>query len=269
MSLIIFTGLDRMLLPIEEHDYESAIAIVQKLQQKNIPLIPVTNNTRAEVKALSEKVGFKDPFIVEQGSGIFIPQDNQDFKISDTETVDDYHLYQLGCTYTEARAALKVVQEEISKILRGFGDLDEENIQTMMGISSAAARRAKSREFSEYFLTPSRLEISKLQAVAEEYGFKIIPEDKLSLVMGGNAEKGKAVSWLKENYQSTNSDRVVTVGIGSTKQDLPLLEVVDVPVVVPNSQGLDPTLAANKEWQISSESGALGWLSAIAKFCQD
>ena len=271
MALIIFTGLDGILLPIEKRDYESVAVTVEQLQQQNIPLVPVTNNTRAEVEALFQEISLETPFVVEGGSGIFIPQDNQQFKISntDTDTIDNYHIYQLGCSYTEARAALKVVQEEISKILRGFGDLDEANIQTMMGISLAAARRAKSREFSEYFLTPSRLEISKLQTVAQEYGFNIIPEGKLSLVLGGSASPAKAVSWLKENYQaSTKSEKLVTVGLGATEKDLPLLEAVDIPIVVPTSEEINSNLAS-KNFEVATAVGSLGWINAIAKVCQD
>ncbi len=263
MSLIIFTGLDGILLPSEDIDYDPVVAIIKNLQQRNIPLIPVTNNTRAEVEDLLNKIGLNTSFVVEQGSGIFVPQDNSNFNVLETEIVDNYHLHQLGCSYTEARAALKAVQEEISKILRGFGDLDEENIQAMMGVSSAAAKRAKSREFSEYFLTPSRLEIEKLQEVAEEYGFKIIPESKLSLVAGGKADEGKAVGWLKKNYQSTNSDKVVTVGLGSTKSDLSLLSAVDIPIIVPSSTEIDPAFA-DKDWQIANGIGSIGWINAIA-----
>lgn len=267
MSLMILTGLSEILLPVEDYDCVEAISTVKQLQEQNIPLIPVINNTRAEVEAVSQTLGFNSAFVVEQGSGIFIPKNSQDFAIAQSESVeavDGYNLYQLGCTYTEARAALKVVQEEISKILRGFGDLDEENVQKLMGVSLTAARRAKSREFSEYFLTPSRLQISKLQSVAQEYGFQIIPEGKLSLVMGAGAAKGKAVTWLKENYRSRNSGKVTTVGLGSTKQDLPLLEAVDIPIIVPTALGIDSSLESHG-WQTASHTGAKGWVKAIAK----
>ena len=267
MTLMIFTGLNEIFLEPQDCDYQTIKTTIKQLQQKNIALIPVTNNTRAEVEELLLKLDLNVPFAVEAGSGIFIPQANHSFKISETETietVDHYHLYQLGCTYTEARAALKVVQEEISKILRGFGDLDESNIKTMMGVSSAAAKRAKSREFSEYFLTPSRLEISKLQAVAEDYGFKIIPENKLSLVVGGGAGKEQAIKWFQENYQSANGAEIITVGLGSTAQDLDLLEAVDRPIIIPAQTGVAPDLA-NKNWQIETETGSVAWIKAIAK----
>lgn len=259
---IIFTGLDGMLLPIEKHDYEPIISVIRELQQQNIPLIPVTNNTRAEVEELSRKIGLNDPFVVEQGSGIFIPESNSNFTAPETSNVENYHLYQLGCSYTEARAALKAVQEEMSKILRGFGDMDEDNIQSLMGLSLAAARRAKAREFSEYFVTPSRIAVSTLQEIATEYGFKILPKNDLSLIMGGKADPQQAIQWLKQNYQADSDTKITTVGLGSTEQDLALLEAVDIPIVIPNPEGIEPSFA-DKPWQTASVPGSLGWVESV------
>lgn len=265
MASIIFTGLDDILLPMAENSYEQIAVTVTKLQQNNIPLIPITKHTRAEVEVLARKIGLTAPFVVEQGSGVFIPQDNHDFRVLETETINGYCLHQLGCSYTEARAALKAVQEEIGKILRGFGDLEEGNIQTIMDVSSSAAKRAKSREFSEYFLTPSRLEIKKLQTVAQEYGFKIVPEGKLSLVVGSGADQKRAITWLEENYQISGGEQVTTIGLGTIKHDLALLEAVDVPIVIPTHHGVDSSLL-DREWQIASDVGSPGWINAIAQF---
>lgn len=207
MPLIIFTGLDGMLLSARELNYKKTTIVFQELEQKNIPLIPTTNRTRAEVEELLQKFQLVNPFIVEYGSGIFIPQDNSHFSAPATNIVDNYHLHQLGCSYTEARAGLKVVQEEINKILRGFGDMDEENIKSLIDDSKMAARKAKAREFSEYFLTPNRLEIKQLEEVAEEYGFKIFPGTNLSLIMAQGASNTKAIEWLVQNYQTTSDKR--------------------------------------------------------------
>ena len=256
MSLIIFTNLDILLPPLEEQNYESVISVIHELKHKNIPLILITNNTRAEITSLSQKIGLNDPLIVEHGSGIFIPQDKHQLITSETTKVDNYHLYQLGCTYTEARAALKAVQEEIGKILRGFGDLDEEDIQPLMGSSLVMARRAKAREFSEYFLTPSRIAVQELRQVATEYGFKIIFGDRLSLIMGQEADPKKAVQWLIQNYQTVSQDKLVPVGLGQIDENVaePLdsLTLVDVP--------------KNQDWQTDFISA---WVQSIRQICQD
>ena len=267
MSLIIFTGLDEMLLSVNELDYQPITAAFQELQQKNIPVIPVTTRTRAEVEELLAKFNLITSFIVEHGSGIFLPPNNSNFTSPQTSVLDNYHLHQLGCSYTEARAGLKVVQEEINKILRGFGDLDEGNIQSLIDCSKAAARKAKAREFSEYFLTPNKLEIKQLQEIAEEYGFKILPGDNLSLIIGQGASNRQAIQWLVENHQATADKTLQTIGLGCTEQDLAMLETVDIPVIIPTSEGVHPCFA-DKDWQIAANTGALGWLESINYVCR-
>lgn len=256
MSLIIFTGLDEILLPLGDDNYRSIEAAIDKLQQYNVPLIPVTNRTRAEVEAFLDKIGLSAPLIVELGSGIFIPQNDRNFAVEEIETVDSYHLHQLGCTYTEARAALEVVQEEINKILRGFGDFDEADIQPLIGSSLIAARRAKAREFSEYFLTPNRIAIQKLREVATEHGFEIVFGDRLSLIVGQGADEAKAVQWLLQNYRSASKDKIVSVGLGF--KDESLAEALDtiVPVIRPT----------DIEWSAGS---ITAWIESIENICEE
>jgi mannosyl-3-phosphoglycerate phosphatase len=266
MSLIIFTGIDEVLSSTAQSDYQLITSVVQDLQQQNIPLIPVTSKTRAEIADWLERFDFIDPFIVERGSGIFIPEKNRRFTAFKTTHINRYHLHQLGCSYTEARAALKVVQEEINKILRGFGDLDEENIQSLIGGSLKEVRKAKAREFSEYFLTPSRLEIASLQQIAREYGYKILPGDNLSLILGLEAVEATAIQWLTNNF-TANGSVIHTVGLGSTKQDLALLEAVQIPIVIPSPTGVD-TCLSSKSWRVASNPGVKGWTEAIEQICR-
>ncbi len=262
MPLIVFTGLDEILLSANELDYQAITAAFQELQQKNIPVIPVTTRTRAEVEEVLANFNLITPFIVEHGSGIFLPLNNSNFTSPQTSILDNYHLHQLGCTYTEARAGLKVVQEEINKILRGFGDLDEENIQSLIDCSKTAAHKAKAREFSEYFLNPNKLEIKQLQEIAEEYGFKIVPGDNLSLIIGQGASTRQAIQWLVENHQATPDRTLQTIGLGCTEQDLAMLETVDIPVIIPTGEGVHPCFA-DKDWQVAANTGPLGWLESI------
>ena len=46
-----------------------------------IPLVFVTSKTRAEVVRLQEEMGIREPFIVENGGGIFFPRGYRNFCI--------------------------------------------------------------------------------------------------------------------------------------------------------------------------------------------
>jgi mannosyl-3-phosphoglycerate phosphatase len=81
MAAILFTDLDGTLLNGETYDYQAVLPALETLKQKGIPVIPVTSKTRAEVETLIQTVGITDPFVVENGSAIFIPRDTCPFAL--------------------------------------------------------------------------------------------------------------------------------------------------------------------------------------------
>ena len=260
MSLIIFSGEE--IFSFFSDSNGQTVSAIEKLQEQNIPLVVVTSKTRAEVAALAQLLNIPLTAIVEAGSAVYIPEAETNFQLAETSIVESDRIYQLGCSYTEARAALKAVQEEINKVLRGFGDLDEANVRVLIDATQQVARRAKSREFSEYFLTPSRLEIEQLQQVATEYGFRIIPGSKLSLITGAGANVATAMHWLQQNY--VDLDNLTTVGIGNVKSDLTMLKTAGVSYVVPSIE--NEALRGDRNWQVARV-GIAGWQSALERVC--
>ena len=115
-------------------------------------------------------------------------------------------------------------------------------------------------------MTPSRLEIEQLQSVAIEYGFAIVAGDSLSLILGAGAEVAKGVEWLLQNRISS-SGKPQTVGLGCTKQDLALLEAVDIPIVIPTLTRIDPALS-DRNYQTTNSAGVSGWIESIEQICR-
>jgi mannosyl-3-phosphoglycerate phosphatase len=264
MSLIIFTDLDGTLLNHEDYDYRAALPMLAKLQELQIPVIPVTSKTRAEVASLRQEIGLNEPFILENGSGIFLPQTDNRFANEEVTLEGDYYVKHLGCTYIEARAGLRIIQSEIREILRGFGDLSDVEVANLTGLSQLAAKQAKAREFSEPFVTPKEISIEHLETTAAEYGFRVLIGDRFCHLLGAEAGKGKAVTWLLNLYrENTVTDKIFTVGLGNSPNDLEMLEAVDIPIVIASQKGINPDLA-NRGWLVPQAPGAAGWAEAIA-----
>ncbi|MBE9168749.1 HAD-IIB family hydrolase [Pleurocapsales cyanobacterium LEGE 06147] len=267
MTLIIFTDLDGTLLNQEDYDYTPALAMLAQLKQKGIPVIPVTSKTRAEVEGLRQEIGLEDPFIVENGSAVFIPKDEYRFVVSQENQEGDYYLELLGCTYAKAREGLKIVAEDLGESLRGFGDLSAIEIQSLTGLSLEEVKLAKTREFTEPFVTPSHIPMEKIEQTAAKYNFRVLVGDRFSHLIGKSAGKGRAVRWLMENYKSATAKKVVTVGLGNSPNDLEMLETVDIPIVIVSSKGVHPGLT-EKGWQIAPSPGSQGWAEAVADICE-
>ncbi len=267
--LLIFTDLDGTLLNQDDYAYQAAVPQLERLKQANVPVIPVTSKTRAEVEHLMQAIGLTDPFVVENGSGVFIPNTETQFELPETTDWGSYRLLQLGCTYGEARAALDRVAQTLELDLIGFGDMSIADVMQQTGLSADDAEQAKMRDFTEPFITPKQRSAEQIEQAVRAAGFQVVVGDRFSHLIGSGAGKGKAVQQLVNAYQRLQPDRpVTTIGLGNSPNDLAMLEVVDIPIVIPSPKGAHPQLA-NRGWHIAAAPGCRGWASAIADLTQD
>ena len=119
MKAIIFTDLDGTLLD-EEYSFAPAERALERIKQDGIPLVVVTSKTRAEVEHIRSRLKNTDPFITENGGGIFIPGSYFPFPVQG-EKLDGYTLIRLGTDYRELRQALVRIRASSGKAIKGFG----------------------------------------------------------------------------------------------------------------------------------------------------
>ena len=268
-QLIIFTDLDGTLLNSETYDYAVTVPIIQQLKSLNIPVVPVTSKTRAEVSTLRKDVGLTDPFVTENGSGIFVEINHNPFSQPLGEQEDNYFVVELGCPYVQARAGLRVIANELHHSLLGFGDMTIARLQKYTGLSAQDAQEAKARDFSEPFITPKALTAEQIVTAVESVGFKVVVGDRFSHLIGPEAGKGNAVKRLVSLYQETlpPAETIVTIGLGNSPNDLDMLEHVDHPIVLPGEHGPHPQLG-NQGWKIAPSPAPQGWVEALTAVCQ-
>lgn len=262
MAYLIFTDLDGTLLNGETYDYQAALPTLAQLALRQIPVIPVTSKTRQEVEALRQAVGLRDPFIVENGSAVYIPKASVPFALPEGEDEGDYRVLQLGCNYVTARAGLKAIAQDLGRPLKGFGDWTVEQVAQLTGLAAEDAKQAKAREFSEPFMTPKNVLPEDLRQAVEEMGFRVVLGDRFSHLIGGEAGKGEAVRHLIDLYQSVTPEPLITLGLGNSPNDLAMLEVVDHPVILPGENGPHPQLA-ERGWAVAPAVAPAGWAQAV------
>lgn len=263
--LIIFTDLDGTLLDQEDYSYEPALPMLKKLKQEKIPVIPVTSKTREEVEDLLRELGIVDPFVVENGSGIFLPANDPRFQVETEGRWGDYNLLPLGMNYEEARAGLKAVAQNLGLESQGFGDLSNEQLHQLTGLPPEAIKRAKTREFTEPFVTPKEVSPEKIEEAVESQGFKVVVGDRFSHLIGPKAGKGIAVKKLRSLYQKTvPNEKITTIGLGNSPNDIAMLENVDCPFIIPGCKGPHPGLLG-RGWTVAPHPGPKGWYSVISE----
>lgn len=265
-ALLLFSDLDGTLLNTETYRYDAALPVIATLKERQIPVIPVTSKTRAEVETLIQQVGLTDPFVVENGSAIYIPRESCPFALPDGEDDGPYRVLPLGVSYVMSRAGLKAIAQEIGRPLKGFGDLSAAQVHQLTGLSLKDAQQAKMREFTEPFLTPKNIEPEKLQAAVEDMGFRVVVGDRFSHLIGPEAGKGATIHALADLYATLlpEGETVTTVGLGNSPNDLDMLENVDQAIVMPGPAGPHPQLA-DRGWQIAPQPAPEGWAIAVSQ----
>ena len=235
MNIIIFTDLDATLLDHETYSFKDALPALNEIKKRNIPLIIVTSKTRKEVQKLIKELGINEPFIVENGAAVFFPKNYRNFKIENCKEKDNYCVIQLGKPYSYIREFVKKYKDKFG--IKGFGDLSAQEIAKLTNLPVEKAKLAKEREYTEPFLIENEEKIKEFEDIAKKYGLKITKGGRFYHLIGKGQDKGKAVKITKEIFEKNLKTKVKTVALGDSKNDIPMLKEVDVPVLIPKADG--------------------------------
>jgi mannosyl-3-phosphoglycerate phosphatase len=236
---VIFTDLDGTLLDHKTYTFTEALPALQLVTQRGIPLVFCSSKTRAEIEYWRKKLENLHPFISENGGGIFIPvsyfsADQIGAVWPKTEMINEDSVLVLGKPYSLLRTVMQKLRR-VGFAIRGFGDMTVAEVAETTGLSLEQAKLAKKREFDETFIfSGNPEEFAELLAFVREEGLRC-SQGKFHHLMGDN-DKGKAVEILKSLYQRKFGD-IVTIGLGDSPVDFPMLEKVDYPILVQNDKG--------------------------------
>jgi mannosyl-3-phosphoglycerate phosphatase len=260
--MLVFTDLDGSLLNSHDYSFEDAAPALQLLRRNSIPLIFCTSKTRKEVETLRYRMVIDDPFIVENGGGIFFNKKKTSFEIPEAANTGDYLLIQLGQRYETIRDFIKKNKQQFS--VEGFGDWTVEVIQQLTGLTHEEAVFAKLREFTEPFILKKIQELAEFEAAATKAGLKIVKGGRFFHLIGEKQDKGKAVEIIKKIYQETRKTPVFSIGLGDSANDIPMLNSVDIPILIPHPDG---TLESFEHPKLvkADYSGSKGWDQALRK----
>ena len=270
-TLIIFTDLDGTLLDSATYSFDAAREALALLQARSIPVIVVSSKTRAEIEPLRFQLHNEHPFIVENGGAVVVPTDYFPFPLTEAVTSGQYQVIALGTPYPRLRAALKEIEKELGRELRGYGDMSVDEIAARTGLSRQEAELAKQRDYDEPFIMegPKCREETVLEAINAR-ALCCTRGDRFYHLMG-QQDKGRAVRYLTRCYQrkaSDDSEALTTVAIGNSLNDLPMLAAVDKPILVQQADGSYILGVELSGLTYAEAPGPAGWNRAILSLLQ-
>jgi mannosyl-3-phosphoglycerate phosphatase len=222
---VLFADLDGTILD-DQYSYKETQPLINHLLTDGVAVVFVSSKTRSEIQHYQHQLGVSDPFIVENGSAIYIPKGYFHKASKATKETPDYHIIELGTPYQTIRQKLAAVQTQTSTQLKGYGDMSVEEITQDSGLSPTLAALAKNREYDEPFKILQG-NVEDVLAAIGAVGLCYSRGGRYYHALG-DSDKGKAVAILTDLYRREFGE-VLTLGIGDSANDLPLLSAVEVP----------------------------------------
>jgi len=263
-KLVIITDMDGTLLDHLTYSFDEAREALVLLDEHNIPLVLCSSKTRPEIEHYRRLLGNEDPFISENGGGIFIPDHYFEF-IPDSigvpvEHRKTYSIIRLGSPYSELRKAIEELRSDGFEV-RGFGDMTAEEVANMTRLDITEALMAKERDFDEVFTYSGPIDrLPELFSSIRKKGFTHTQGRFFHIL--GNTDKGRAVDILLDLFRNKFGE-ITSIALGDSLNDIPMLKRVDHPVLVRKPDG-SYDLRINVPGLIKADGiGPAGWNKAV------
>ncbi|CAA6820241.1 MAG: Mannosyl-3-phosphoglycerate phosphatase [uncultured Sulfurovum sp.] len=263
MKRLIFTDLDGTFLNHHNYAFDESFEALKKIKEAGIPLIFTTSKTKSEVELLQEKVGISEPFIVENGAAFFIPENYQGLDLSILNGYEDKKIMLFGQPYSRILNFYRLYKEEYGML--GMSDMSDAKVGELTGLAQGSVFLAKQRDFSEPFIMKDESKLQELTELAKGYELKITKGGRFYHLMGELQDKGIAVIETIELFERLYNEKVYSMALGDSENDLPMLERVDLPIVIQKHDGsyLETGLEKTEK---STYEGSKGWNEMVLKY---
>lgn len=255
---LVFTDMDGTLLDHHTYSFEAAKPALTALESRNIPVIPTTSKTFAELQPLREKIGLSGPFIIENGAAIFIPHGFFKKKPSGTVWVDGYWCKAFISNKNYWIKLLEKIGAEFEGEFKQFSQMSLEEIQESTGLDIASATLASKRQYGEPVLWTGSADNKQkfINAVRERGAYPL--EGGRFIHVSGNCDKGQALTWLAAECQKQYEGYVKTIALGDGKNDIAMLEAAHIAVRILSPVNPPPSIK-KEEVYTSTLPGPDGW----------
>ena len=273
---IIFTDLDGTLIDHYTYSFEPAKAMLATLAKNNIPVIPNTSKTFAEVKQLAARMLLDGPIIVENGSGVFIPKafvhkhKISAEKLDELDTNDSYYVKSFSASRKKWLRLIDKLRPDFGDCFESFEDISVSRLIDVTGLGTEGAKLAKQRDYSEPLLwLADQSQKEQFIEKAKAHGARPLLGGRF-LHVCGHSNKGDAMiwlaDWLSDVYLSApQKSTIQTIALGDGGNDIDMLEKADIACRIASPVHNFMSLKRKDGVFDSTQFGPLGWVEVLSK----
>lgn len=274
LPVLVFTDLDGTLLDHDTYEFAAALPTLKLLQSLNIPLIPTTSKTVAEILQINQRLNNQHPFIAENGCIIGMPEayfsDAGPATAASVFTAEfqPYTLLTLAPLYADVVGILQSLRDDHGFRFQGFNDMTACEIAKLTQLPLPKAELAKQRLCSEPLLW-----------LGDESGLaafkRLLQQHQLQLVKGGRfwhvfglTNKGLAMQQLIDIYHRHELTRRTVIALGDSPNDIDMLDKAEIAIVIKHKDGTQLDYGVNEHANgrllVSGKPGPAGWNTALS-----
>jgi mannosyl-3-phosphoglycerate phosphatase len=225
---LVITDLDGTFLNHHDYSFQACLPALDKLRSLNIPVIFNTSKTFRETIELQQQLKVTAPFIVENGSALYLPVSQFPDKPM-TEAVRRDRHWQIisGETISGINGRIADLFSQVPGLVR-LSTSTPQQVSELTGLTADQAVNAIGREFSEPVMMKdgSRFDQSFIDKI-HKAGLATLQGGRFLHVLG-ECDKGKAIEILSACYNSA----IKTIVLGDSANDVAMLMHANIPVVV-------------------------------------
>ena len=260
---IIFTDLDGTLLDHADYNTNNISELLQQLQNAHIPVVFNTSKTFCEVIELKNDLNIQQPFIVENGAAVFIPEDYFELKPIGCKKVGAYWCYAMAKPLSSLLQDLNTLNADYKAHYKLFSDLSSEQISELTGLDDAQARRAQTRDYSDplYWYGNDELLTAFVNDV-EALGYDIKIGGRF-IHIAKNTDKSAAQQWLVKQFTHHFRKPLTVIALGDSDNDKQMLEHANIAIIIANPASKKPVKLSHNKARYSQSPAPLGWIEEI------
>jgi mannosyl-3-phosphoglycerate phosphatase family protein len=177
-----------------------------------------------------------------------------DSRTHTTKKTSKVIVMELGESADSIRTKLSYIRKKYDINFKGVADFSIEELSNLVSISKEQAKRMAKRNYGETILQIQRKDSSRFFKYVKAEGMKVIYGGRFFDVTIGT-DKGLAVGLLKRLFNNKLHNDVTFLGMGDSTNDVPMLNLMDVPILVqrPNGSWLN-----NEEMKMKTGSNSVG-----------
>lgn len=259
---LVITDLDGTLLNHHDYSIQAALPAITRLRELDIPVVFNTSKTFNESITLQKRLKIEAPFIVENGSCIYLPKSLYP-EISNSKTNftrDQYWEIPIGKSHSAINEILKRIDTP-SSYYQLLSSCSAEEASALTGLSNEEAEQAISREFSEPLIWKQGTKaLNEFKEQLKQFNLNTLQGGRFLHVLG-NCDKGVATKKLKELLKIDKTN-IKTIILGDSENDAAMLQVADISIIVnsPSNHQLQQVFTPTIH---TKQQAPNGWADAI------